>query len=89
MPIREYRCQKCLNKFETLLLSGEDEASLNCPKCGVGDIRRCMSVFVGLVPNGGTKTAATPETAGGAPASTPTEGGGCSSCASGSCANCH
>ena len=79
MPIREYRCQKCLNKFETLLLSGEDEASLNCPKCGVGDIRRCMSVFVGLVPNGDAK----------APASKATAGGGCSSCAGGSCANCH
>jgi len=76
MPIREYRCAKCGSKFETLVFSSEEESSLVCPKCHSKDLKRCMSVFTGLVPNGGT---------GAAKASS---GGSCSTCSGGTCSTC-
>ncbi len=78
MPIREYRCTKCGSKFETLVLQGEDENSLSCPKCHGKDIHRCMSVFTGLVPNGGTGAA-----------KAAASGASCGSCSGGSCSTCH
>lgn len=78
MPIREYRCQKCGYKFETLVLAGENEKDLSCPKCQAKDIRRCMSVFTGLVPNGGSGAA---KAASG--------GAGCGTCSGGTCSTCH
>ncbi len=76
MPIREYRCQKCGHKFETLVLPGEDEKAIACPACQAKDIKRCMSVFTGRVPNGGTGAAKA-------------AAGGCSTCSGGTCSTCH
>ena len=77
VPIREYRCSRCGAQFEVLVLPGEDESALTCPKCQSKEIRRRMSVFCGRVPNGGT----------GATKAGP--GGGCSSCSGGNCSTCH
>lgn len=78
MPIREYRCQECGYKFETLVLPGEDESALTCPECHATAIKRCMSVFAGRVAegNGGAKTSKS-------------VGSGCASCAGGTCSTCH
>ncbi len=77
MPIREFRCSKCGAKFETLVFSNEEEKSLACPKCQSRDIKRCMSIFTGLVRNGGT-----------GPAKTASDSS-CGSCSGGSCSTCH
>lgn len=78
MPIREFKCSKCGSKFETLVFSSEEEKGVACPKCSSKDIKRCMSVFTGLVPNGGTGAAKAASSA-----------SGCSSCSGGSCSTCH
>jgi putative FmdB family regulatory protein len=42
MPIYEYRCKRCEDKFEVLVgFSGGD--GVVCPRCGAIDIERCFS----------------------------------------------
>ena len=43
MPIYEYECQKCGERFEYLHWSGEDDKFLKCPKCGDDKPRRVVS----------------------------------------------
>jgi putative FmdB family regulatory protein len=45
MPIFEYECEKCGEKFEYFQWAGEDAASLKCPKCGETKTKRVMSTF--------------------------------------------
>jgi putative FmdB family regulatory protein len=47
MPIYEYRCEKCGDKFEIMrgiTVTGED---LKCPKCGAEKPKRLFSVVCG------------------------------------------
>lgn len=44
MPIFEYVCEKCSNRFEKLHQSGGTEASL-CPKCGAPEVKKQLSSF--------------------------------------------
>jgi len=74
LPIREFRCQACGHKFETLILPGEDEAAITCPECGGSDIRRCMSVCAARSRDGSGVTRSL--------------GSGCASCSAGSCSSC-
>jgi putative FmdB family regulatory protein len=41
MPVYEFECEKCANRFEELAPS--DTRSLPCPKCGSVDTRRLLS----------------------------------------------
>lgn len=43
MPIYEYKCNKCANEFEVLVLGSNDE--VHCPKCQDADVSRLMSGF--------------------------------------------
>jgi putative FmdB family regulatory protein len=43
MPIYEYECQKCGEKFEDFRWPNEDEKSLKCPKCGAEKPKRKIS----------------------------------------------
>jgi putative FmdB family regulatory protein len=45
MPIYEYRCQKCGEKFEKLVRSSTDQSQLTCPSCGSKQTEKLMSVF--------------------------------------------
>lgn len=45
MPIYEYRCKKCENKFDALQRVGADGKDLNCPRCGEREPERLISVF--------------------------------------------
>ncbi len=47
MPIYEYQCQVCHNKFEVLQKLGEDVESLRCPKCGADELIKVFSIFSG------------------------------------------
>ncbi|MCS7173677.1 MAG: zinc ribbon domain-containing protein [Armatimonadetes bacterium] len=59
MPIYEYVCRACGERFEELVLGGGPE-DVVCASCGSGDVRRVLSVFAvgraegngGLVPCG-------------------------------------
>lgn len=45
MPIYEFKCQKCGQRFEELCRIGEDGSGLVCPGCGGSKLRRCQSAF--------------------------------------------
>jgi putative FmdB family regulatory protein len=45
MPIFEYRCDDCDNKFEKLVLRSSDSADLACPSCGQKHLTQELSVF--------------------------------------------
>lgn len=42
MPIYEFECQKCSNRFERLMLSLDDK-NPKCPECDHEDVRKIMS----------------------------------------------
>ncbi len=44
MPIYEYECINCGNKFELLRSSRDDKKDLKCPKCKSAEIQKVLSV---------------------------------------------
>jgi putative FmdB family regulatory protein len=44
MPIFEYRCKNCGEKFETLVFSSQTEP-VKCEKCGSEQTEKLMSTF--------------------------------------------
>jgi putative FmdB family regulatory protein len=75
MPIYEYVCVKCKNKFELLRPFSKSSESADCPKCkGKSDriISACLAISTGE--NG------VPQTLSG--------GNSCSSCGSSNCGSC-
>lgn len=44
MPIFEYRCASCGERFESLR-SRADKADPSCPRCGKGKVERLLSAF--------------------------------------------
>jgi len=45
MPIYEYRCQECGEKFEKLIRSSTDQTELCCPGCGCKQAEKVPSLF--------------------------------------------
>jgi putative FmdB family regulatory protein len=43
MPIFEYSCRDCDNRFETIVLSPREK--ITCPKCDSGSVEKQLSVF--------------------------------------------
>jgi len=43
MPIFEYECRECGEKFEELV--SNPESTVSCPKCGSDQVGRMLSVF--------------------------------------------
>lgn len=77
MPIYEYECCDCCEKFETLVFRSDEPVT--CPKCSSGNAQRVMSVFG--FKSGGDKGAASSRTGSG--------GSSCAGCSAGSCSSCH
>lgn len=77
MPIYEYECCDCCEKFETLVFRSDEPVT--CPKCNSANSRRVMSVFG--FKSGGDKGAASSRMASG--------GSSCAGCTAGSCSSCH
>ncbi|GBF33266.1 hypothetical protein DCCM_2365 [Desulfocucumis palustris] len=76
MPIYEFRCDSCGNKFDKLCPMGETGENINCPRCEAPKPQRVMSGFA-------------PKSVGKNGLSTPMGGGGgCSGCSSSSCSTC-
>ncbi|MBF0204949.1 MAG: zinc ribbon domain-containing protein [Desulfamplus sp.] len=77
MPIYEYKCNKCDNNFETLVLGSDVPA---CPSCQSNDLTKLMSAcgFVSIRPSG----------AGGAVQTTTSAGTSCSGCSATACGTC-
>ncbi|MCP4677191.1 MAG: zinc ribbon domain-containing protein [Deltaproteobacteria bacterium] len=45
MPIYEYQCSKCENRFEELVNSTEDEVEVTCTSCDSTKVFRVVSTF--------------------------------------------
>lgn len=45
MPIYEYSCDACGERFEQLVRSMSGEHKVQCPKCASGKTKRALSVF--------------------------------------------
>lgn len=45
VPIYEYQCVKCGERFEKLLRSMNSSETIECPKCGSKKTERAMSSF--------------------------------------------
>jgi putative FmdB family regulatory protein len=72
MPIYEYTCGSCKNKFEHLARSMSSEAKVKCPECGSPETARSLSVFAvssAGPKGGGASDAPTCGRCGGAPGS--------------------
>jgi putative FmdB family regulatory protein len=57
MPIYEYRCPACDERFEELVRN--PDVTVACPSCGDTSAERLLSVFAGV--GGGSKEAAAPD----------------------------
>lgn len=58
MPIYEYECTQCGEKFEVRQSFGEDGSELTCPKCRASNPRRLISSFFGKSSGGGESSGA-------------------------------
>jgi putative FmdB family regulatory protein len=56
MPIYEYRCATCAERFEELVRRPDDPVT--CPECGGVEAERVLSVFAGV---GGSAASAQPD----------------------------
>lgn len=56
MPIYEYECMKCGQKFELRRSRADSDRDTQCPRCGAGDSKRVFSVFA----TGSSSVACTP-----------------------------
>ncbi len=45
MPIYEYECQICKERFEVLQKINEDNSQLLCPKCNAEKPKKVLSLF--------------------------------------------
>jgi putative FmdB family regulatory protein len=45
MPLYEYRCRDCGDRFEVLQRLGEGPEALSCRGCGVGSLEKQFSTF--------------------------------------------
>jgi len=48
MPIYEYECGNCEEKFEMLRDINDSDGTVKCPCCGVKSARRLLSVFAAV-----------------------------------------
>jgi putative FmdB family regulatory protein len=55
MPVYEYRCQECGEKFEQLRRMSDADTNLICPRCASAKVTRLLSAFAtsGCGPGGG------------------------------------
>ncbi len=56
MPIYEYLCQDCGNKFEKLVRRAADAGDMECPSCGQKHLKQEFSTFAAHA-NGASKRA--------------------------------
>jgi putative FmdB family regulatory protein len=45
MPIYEYRCKQCGNKFDKLVKLSTKTSEIECPKCGAHKADKSVSLF--------------------------------------------
>jgi len=58
MPLYEYACRVCHERFEVLQRIGEGAEKVRCPECGAAEIERQLSTFAAAVAGGASSSAA-------------------------------
>ena len=58
MPIYEYRCAECAEKFELFVRSVARQDAPTCPKCGSQRVHKAISLF-GVGSTGGSSKTST------------------------------
>ncbi len=53
MPIFEFKCSKCEEFFELLVMGDDEKSKPQCPKCGSEDFERVLSTTNYSMPGGG------------------------------------
>ena len=76
MPIYEYVCADCNNKFEELVFKNDEE--VQCPKCSSKNTKKLMSLCRSKVSGKSSLDGI----------STNNSGSSCAGCSGGSCATC-
>jgi putative FmdB family regulatory protein len=51
MPIYEYRCQHCEERFEQLVPLRAEQPPVTCPHCGTHEVRKLLSTFASVESN--------------------------------------
>lgn len=69
MPIYEYHCEQCGERFDKLLPMSQAQAAQHCPACGTEQVRKLMSRFAA------TGVSSTSNAGGGDASCAPTGGG--------------
>ena len=54
MPIYEYQCQTCNERFDKFLRSISAEVEVVCPSCGSKQVRKAFSLFASRGSDSGT-----------------------------------
>ena len=62
MPMYEYECQSCGEKFELRRSFSDSDEEIKCPKCGEQNVKRAISVFAS---SGGSDSGCAPAPSGG------------------------
>lgn len=53
MPLYEYECQNCHERFTVLQPVGESSENVRCPYCDSDDVKRVFSPFASLFGSSG------------------------------------
>ena len=56
MPIYEYQCAQCGEKFEARQSFGEDGSRLSCPKCEAPNPQKLLSTFSARISGAGASS---------------------------------
>lgn len=54
MPIYEFKCLKCEEFFEVIVMGSDDEKSVGCPKCKAQEFQRVVSTTNYAMGNSGS-----------------------------------
>lgn len=54
MPIYEFKCLKCDNFFELLIMKNDEEVDMRCPQCNASDFERVLSSTNYAMADGGS-----------------------------------
>ena len=62
MPIYEYRCEQCGERFDKLVPMSQAQTEQQCPSCGADRARKLMSSFAaaGVSSGGGSDASCAP-----------------------------
>lgn len=60
MPLYEYTCKDCGERFEVLQRVGEGAESVLCPECGGHEVAKELSTFAASVSGSGGFTSSAP-----------------------------